>query len=109
MKAAVIQCSCGERIAARNLVQRSWYPRVFGSCFVYLKYRCPRCKRMGERFIEQENWDENLLRDTPVEVSLHETRRFEQLGKITVDEEVDFHFLLDGEDALKALRDEMEE
>lgn len=109
MRALAIRCNCGQRIVARDLVQRTWHARVFGPSFVYIKYRCSRCKKMGERMIEQQNWDESLLRETQVEVSLEEKRRFEKLGKITAEEEIEFHFALDNPETLKELRGQSEE
>lgn len=100
MKSTIIRCNCGHRIVAKDVLQRSWYVRVFGPSFMYLKYRCSRCKRMGEKFIEQEKWDDSILRDIPSEMSVDEKKRFDRMGKITVDEEIDFHFALDQPGAL---------
>jgi DNA-directed RNA polymerase subunit RPC12/RpoP len=103
MKTTAIRCHCGQRIVAKDVLQRSWYVRVFGPSFMYLKFRCSRCKRLGERFIEQEKWDDSILRDIPSELTSDEKKRFQALGKITVDEEIDFHFELEKPEALKGL------
>ncbi len=95
MKATAIRCHCGQRIVTKDVLQRSWYVRVFGPSFMYLKYRCSRCKRMGEKFVEQDKWDDTILRDIPSEMSLDEKKRFDRMGRICVDEEIDFHFALD--------------
>src|ERR1051325_8214694 len=95
MKTSPIRCHCGQRIVSKDVLQRSWYVRVLGPSFMYLKFRCSRCKRLGEKFIEQEKWDDSILRDIPSEMSLDEKRRFDQLGEISVDEQVEFHFSLD--------------
>ena len=103
MRTTAIRCHCGQRVVAKDVLQRSWYVRVFGPSFMYLKFRCSRCKRMGEKFIEQDKWDDSILRDIPAEVSLDEKRRFERLGRISVDEEIDFHFALDDPSCLRGL------
>ncbi|MFN3650886.1 MAG: hypothetical protein ACK47B_15020 [Armatimonadota bacterium] len=103
MKTTLIRCHCGQRIVAKDVMQRSWYVRVFGPSFMYLKYRCSRCKRMGEKFIEQDKWDDTILREIPSEVSTDERKQFQKLGKISVDEEIDFHFSLDKPDLLADL------
>jgi DNA-directed RNA polymerase subunit RPC12/RpoP len=108
MRTTAIRCHCGQRVVAKDVLQRSWYVRVFGPSFMYLKYRCSRCKRLGEKFVEQDKWNDSILRDIPAEVSLDEKRRFEQLGKISVDEEIDFHFALDSPDLLRGLTDDEE-
>ena len=104
MKTTAIRCHCGQRIVARDVVQRSWYVRVFGPSFMYLKFRCSRCKRMGEKFIEQEKWDDSILRDIPSEMSVSEKRRFSKLGTISVDEQIDFHFNMEDPETLKQLK-----
>jgi DNA-directed RNA polymerase subunit RPC12/RpoP len=103
MRTTAIRCNCGQRIVGKDVLQRSWYVRVFGPSFMYLKYRCSRCKRLGEKFIEQDKWDDSILRDIPAEVSLDEKRRFDKMGKISVDEQIDFHFNLDQQNALGTL------
>jgi len=94
-KTSAIRCHCGQRIVTKDVLQRSWYVRVFGPSFMYLKFRCSRCKRLGEKFIEQDKWDDTLLRDIPSEVSIDEKKRFDVMGQITIDEALDFHSALD--------------
>ena len=105
MRTTAIRCNCGQRVVAKDVVQRSWYVRMFGPSFMYLKFRCSRCKRVGEKFIEQDKWDDSMLRDIPSEMSLDEKRRFDRMGHISVDEEIDFHFRLEGMTALTARED----
>lgn len=102
-KTSTIRCHCGQRIVAKDVLQRSWYVRVFGPSFMYLKFRCSRCKRLGERFIEQEKWDDSILRDIPTELAGDEKKRFGEMGRISIDEEIDFHFALDDPDVLQSL------
>jgi DNA-directed RNA polymerase subunit RPC12/RpoP len=102
-RTTAVRCHCGQRIVAKDVLQRSWYVRVFGPSFMYLKFRCSRCKRLGEKFIEQDKWDDTILRDIPSEVSLDEKKRFDKLGKICVDEQIDFHFALEEPDLLARL------
>ncbi|HEY3284513.1 MAG TPA: hypothetical protein VGN26_19760 [Armatimonadota bacterium] len=90
-----ITCNCGQRVVSKDVIQKGNYLRLFGPSFVYVKFRCPRCKRLGEKFIEQDKWDDSLLRDIPAEFGSEERKRFEGLGQITVDEVVDFHYNLD--------------
>ena len=101
MRTTAIRCHCGQRIVAKDVLQRSWYVRVYGPSFMYLKFRCSRCRRLGEKFIEQDKWDDSILRDIPSEITLDEKRRFDELGKISVDEAIDFHFSLDCPEMLR--------
>ncbi|MBM3493226.1 MAG: hypothetical protein FJX72_02725 [Armatimonadetes bacterium] len=85
MKAA-LTCPCGQRIFVRDVMQQGKMVRPFGPRFVYIRYRCSRCKRLGEHFIEQDQWDIRLLTDASSEASDDELRRFSEMGPITVDE-----------------------
>src|SRR5262249_17564381 len=96
-------CLCGRRVGAKDVLRGSWYVRVFGPSFMYLKFRCSRCKRLGEKFIEQDKWDDTILRDIPSELSIDEKKRFDKLGPISVDEQIDFHFSLDDPAVLSGL------
>ncbi len=37
--------------------------RGSGPNYVYIKYRCTRCKKVGEHFIKQHQWSDSLLAD----------------------------------------------
>lgn len=91
---AGITCSCGQRILSKDVIQKGQYLRLFGPSFVYIKFRCSRCKRLGEKFIEQDKWDESMLKDIPSEMSPEEKKRFESLGEISIDEVMQFHEFL---------------
>jgi hypothetical protein len=97
-----IKCNCGQRIFSRDVMQQGYYVRHFGPSYVYIKFRCSRCKKLGEHFIKQEDWAEGILNDTVNEVDTNEKGRFEKLGKITIDEMIDFHYALDKLEALPA-------
>lgn len=76
-------------------MQQGYYVRQFGPSYVYIKFRCSRCKKLGEHFIKQEEWEEGMLRDNALELSTSERSRFEGMGKITLDEMIDFHYELE--------------
>ena len=107
-RTTAVRCHCGQRIVAKDVLQRSWYVRVFGPSFMYLKFRCSRCKRLGEKFIEQDKWDDTILRDIPSELSIDEKKRFDKMGSISVDEEIDFHFAMEADEGLTDLAREFE-
>jgi hypothetical protein len=76
-------------------MQRGYYVRQFGSSYIYIKYRCSRCKKLGEHFVKQEDWEESILQDKVTEVQPWEKKRFDKLGKISAEEMVEFHYALD--------------
>lgn len=98
-----IKCHCGQRIIAKDVVQHGYYLRLFGPSFVYVKYRCSRCKKMGEQFIKQEEWEEGILKDVAVEAAGEEREKFAALGPIDINEVINVHFELDALNDLKSL------
>ena len=98
-----IKCNCGQRIIAKDVVQHGYYLRLFGPSFVYVKFRCSRCKKLGEQFIKQEEWEEGILKDTVVEAAPDEKAQFASLGPIDINEVIDFHFALEQMPDLKSL------
>ena len=91
---AVIKCSCGQRIVTKDVTQTGYFLKMMGPSFIYVKYRCPRCRKLGEHFIEQANWDPRVLQEALSEIGPREKARFDSLGPITMDEVVDFHYRL---------------
>ena len=100
-----IKCNCGQRIVSKDVMQTGYYLRLFGPSFVYVKFRCSRCKKLGEQFIKQEDWEDGILKDIHVEVEQSEKQKFEEMGPISMHEQIDFHFNLDKPDLLSTLAD----
>jgi hypothetical protein len=92
---SVIKCNCGQRIFAKDIMQTGYYLRLVGPSFVYVKFRCCRCKKLGEQFVRQEDWEEGILCDIPQELTSDEKRRFDQLGSVDIHECIDAHFELE--------------
>ncbi len=86
-----IRCSCGHRIGAREILQHGYIMTHGTPVLVYVKYRCSRCKRLGQKVVDYHDWDESLLRVDHSELTEAERRRFEALGPITDDELLEFH------------------
>ena len=100
---SMIKCNCGQRIVAKDVMQTGYYLRLFGPSFVYVKFRCSRCKKLGEQFVKQEEWEDGILRDTPNELMPEEREKFEELGPIDVNEIIEAHFRLDNSRSLDEL------
>jgi hypothetical protein len=90
-----IKCNCGQRIVAKDVMQTGYYLRLLGPSFVYVKFRCSRCKKLGEQFVKQEDWEDGILKDIPSEVAELDKKKFEEMGPIGMDEQINFHFKLD--------------
>ena len=104
-----IRCNCGQRVTNKDVMQRGYYLRLFGPSFVYVKYRCPRCKKLGEQFVKQEEWEAGILSDLPSEITPEESRKFQRMGKIDIHECIDAHFELEKISSLDELREALEE
>ena len=104
----MIKCNCGQRVIAKDVMQTGYYLRLFGPSFVYVKFRCSRCKKLGEQFVKQEDWEDGILKDVPIEVNPDEQERFHAMGTIGVHEAIDFHFALGESNSLSKLADFME-
>lgn len=89
-------CRCGQRITRRDVMQQGIYMRQSGPNYVYIKYRCSRCKKLGEHYIKHEEWEDGLLHENNSEQSSKERQRFARLGAITLDEMRRFHNELEG-------------
>lgn len=109
MLRSMIKCNCGTRILAKDVIQTGYYLRLFGPSFVYVKFRCSRCKKLGEQFVKQEEWEEGILHDIPTEVSVSEKKRFADMGRINIHECIDAHFELEKITNVKELLEAMEE
>jgi hypothetical protein len=98
-----LKCHCGQRISRRDVMQQGYYMRTMGPSYVYIKYRCSRCKKLGEHFVKQEEWEDSLLHEVTSEISAPERDRFSKLGNITLDEMRDFHRALERLEAIPNL------
>lgn len=86
-----ITCACGQRVPARDIIQRGEFFSMLSPGCVYVRYRCSRCKRIGKRFVRQVKGLEGRLAGIGVELPAGERARFIAMGAIDLDEVVDFH------------------
>ena len=70
------------------------YEREPGRTYVYVKFRCRRCKRMGQTFVPEARWDWSFLEPARDELSDAERDRLLDAGPISDAELLDFHFRL---------------
>ena len=92
MNRTIIRCNCGHRIFRRDVIQTGLYLSSTGPSYVYVRFRCGRCKRVGEQLVQEHRWDPAVLQHVAVQRSEEELRRFAEMGEITPDEVVDFHY-----------------
>lgn len=80
-----IVCACGRRIEGREVLQHGYFMSHWKPVWVFVKYRCSRCRMLGEKLVDYNQWDESILDGEPSEDDLVETAT--PLGEID-DEEV---------------------
>jgi hypothetical protein len=85
-----IRCSCGRRISAREVLRHGIFMHHYRPLYAYVRYRCARCKRLGEKLIDYELWDQSVLHQPSEELTEEEQARFDQMGEIEPDEVIQF-------------------
>jgi DNA-directed RNA polymerase subunit RPC12/RpoP len=95
MNKPVVRCRCGHQILAKEVLRTDLYERRApeGNTreFVYVKYRCQHCKRIGEAFIPESRWDRSILEPQHSELTDAERDHFEDATPISSEEILDFH------------------
>jgi DNA-directed RNA polymerase subunit RPC12/RpoP len=91
MTRPVVRCRCGHRVLAKEVLRTDLYERPSGREYVYVKYRCKRCKRLGETFVAESRWDWHIFETTRTEMSEAESENFEGQAPISVEEVLAFH------------------
>lgn len=62
-----LKCHCSQPIRHQDVMHREEYRRS-GTVYMYIKFRCPHCKKLGEHFIPIYNWKDALLPGDPIEI-----------------------------------------
>jgi DNA-directed RNA polymerase subunit RPC12/RpoP len=95
MSKPIVRCRCGHQVLAKEVLRTDLYERraTEGSSreYVYVKYRCQRCKRMGEAFVPESRWDRSILEPVQNEMNDAERDHFLDESPISDDEVLDFH------------------
>jgi DNA-directed RNA polymerase subunit RPC12/RpoP len=87
----MVRCRCGHRVLAKEVLRTDLYERPSGREYVYVKYRCQRCKRMGETFVPESSWDWRIFEAARNELSESETELFSQRAPISSEDVIDLH------------------
>lgn len=74
-----------------------------GPSFVYVKFRCSRCKKLGQQVVKQDEWEDGLLNEQTTEQTADEMKQFSEMGTISLEEMKRFHHSLDKMESLREL------
>ncbi len=97
MNKTIVRCRCGHQVLSKEVLRTDLYERRapdFGDAsreYVYVKYRCRRCKRMGEAFVAESRWDWAMLEAEPNEMTDQERDRFLDEEPVSTEEIINFH------------------
>ncbi len=89
-----LKCRCGQHLHRRDVMQLRAV-QYDKTNYVYLKFRCAYCKKLGELYVKPDEWNESLFKEGKGECTVAETKRFAKLGVITFDEMKSFHSKLE--------------
>lgn len=89
----VLRCVCSQIISVKDVVQLGLYIRLREGNLLYIKYRCPSCHKYGERIIREDELEEDK-KEVYSELTYEEKKKFQKMGKITYDEQLDFYLKL---------------
>lgn len=71
---------------ASDVLQRGVYLTLVGSSYVYVRYRCRYCKRVGEYYVQEKDWDPAVLQPARGTLAPGELAKFKRMGPITPEE-----------------------
>ena len=94
MNKTIVRCRCGHQVMAREVLRTDLYERASGRDYIYIKFRCTRCKRLGQTFIPEAHFDWNSLESAPDEMTPQERDRALEAGPISAGELMAFHAAL---------------
>jgi len=91
MNKPIVRCRCGHQVLGKEVLRTDFYERSSGREMVYIKFRCRRCKRMGEAFVAEADWDWSIFEAPRNEMSEGERDRFLDEKVISSGDVLSFH------------------
>lgn len=107
MNGAIVRCRCGHQVLSKEVLRTDLYERRSseGSAeYVCVRYRCRRCRRLGESFVAETLWDWSALEGDNSELSETERDRFRDAEPISENEMLAFHEELENLSLLSDLK-----
>lgn len=97
-----VRCRCGHRVGMREVTRTEWYVDDDEGQYVYVRYRCSKCRRIGQKWVSTDQWNWDLLRVDRSELTEEEERRFASFSRIDTDQVLEFHNRLAGAEGIPA-------
>jgi DNA-directed RNA polymerase subunit RPC12/RpoP len=91
MNKPILRCRCGHQVLEKEVLRAEPYEKESGREAVYVKYRCRRCKSMGEAFFDRLEWKPEIFEVPRNEMSDVERDRFLDEKTISSGDVISFH------------------
>ena len=91
MSKPIVRCRCGHQVLGREVLRTQPCEKPSGAEAVYVKYRCRRCKKIGESFILQDEWTPDIFDVPHNEMKSDERDRFSGADSIGSGDVISFH------------------
>lgn len=91
MNQSTVRCRCGHQVMGREVLRTEPYEKESGREEVYVKYRCRRCKALGEAFIPRDEWDPKIFDEPRNEMNALERDRFIDEKAVSSGDVISFH------------------
>ncbi|HEX9997308.1 MAG TPA: hypothetical protein VGB45_09210 [Abditibacterium sp.] len=91
MNKPILRCRCGHQVFGKEVLRTEPYEKESGREAVYVKYRCRRCKRLGEAFFDDLEWNPSIFEAPRNELSDAERDRFIDEKAISSSDVISFH------------------
>lgn len=91
MSNPIVRCRCGHQVLEREVLRTQSCEKASGAEVIYIKYRCRRCKKIGEAFIPHEEFCPEIFAAPRNEMAVEERDRFLDEGAINSGDVISFH------------------
>ena len=91
MNKPILRCRCGHQVLGKEVLRAEPYEKESGREAVYVKFRCRRCKALGEAFFDRLEFDPSIFEAPRNEMSDVERDRFLDEKTISSGDVISFH------------------
>ena len=91
MSKPIVRCRCGHQVLGREVLRTAPCEKPSGAEAIYVKFRCRRCKKIGEAFVAQDEWDPAIFEVPHDEIGAIERDRFSGADSVSSGDVISFH------------------
>ena len=91
MSKPIVRCRCGHQVLGREVLRTQPCEKPSGVEAVYVKYRCRRCKKIGEAFVPADEWSTDIFDVPRGEIGAIERDNFIGADALSSGDVISFH------------------